>query len=581
MQPTPPNDPAVPDGLTRVDAAVEGAGAPTPAPAARRGRKAVVIAVASVVGLAGIAAASSFAALRGSSETLMAKLPADADLVATAYLDPAASQKVNLFRLTSSFPSLGDESQVTGRAGAWVDSVLAGAGLTHDDLGWVGSQVAVAVDVRSLGLPSVALMLDTRDEGAAQIGLAALRGGPMFRGVRWTQEDHGGVEAWVGSAGFQRVCMGIVDGTVVIANGTRAFDDVVATAKGDAPALADDQDFVDTMAGLPDARLGMIYVAPSDLLDVVDRMGGARVARFGTAAGADLDAVRGIGVAISAEPDAIAIDTEMTVDPSKLTPEQLDAMSAEDHDNALLRMVPADALGFAGLQHLGSGLDAALTDLPADQRAALERTGVGSAISSLTGDLAAEVSMPQGSSVPSGAVMLGTDDGSAMADALQLAAAAVSPASMFGSATATIEGDHSTQAVERSSSPRWKTVDHDGVTVSYLSGAAGGMGVAPAYAVFDGIGLIASSKEEAFRVIDAAHGAPNAMDAERVASALSAVPDSEGLVYADLAAIVQAVGGSAVMDPEIQGDLDALQTLVAGSQNDPQHQHARLVLRIG
>jgi hypothetical protein len=245
-----------------------------------------------------------------------------------------------------------------------------------------------------------------------------------------------------------------------------------------------------------------------------------------------------------------------------------------------LRMVPADALGFAGLQHLDSGIDAALTDLPADQRAALDRSGVGSAISSLTGDLAVEVSMPQGTSVPSGAVMLGTDDGSAMAEALQLAAT-FSPASMFGSATATIEGGRSTQAAERSSAPRWKTVDHDGVTVSYLSGAAGELGVAPAYAAFEGIGLIASSKEEAFRVIDAAHGAPNAMDAERVISALSAVPDSEGLLYADLAAIVQAVGGSAAMDPETRGDLEALQTLVAGSQNDPEHQHARLVLRIG
>jgi hypothetical protein len=36
-----------------------------------------------------------------------------------------------------------------------------------------------------------------------------------------------------------------------------------------------------------------------------------------------------------------------------------------------------------------------------------------------------------------------------------------------------------------------------------------------------------------------------------------------------------------MMDPEFRGNLDALRTLVAGTQTDPDHQHARLVLRIG
>ena len=119
MQPPTPNDPASPDSLTYVEATVEGADAPVPPPPARRGRKAVVIAVAAAVGLAGVAAAASFVALSGSSETLTTKLPADTDVVVTAYLDPAASQKVNLFRLTSAFPTLGAEPEVTGRAGDW------------------------------------------------------------------------------------------------------------------------------------------------------------------------------------------------------------------------------------------------------------------------------------------------------------------------------------------------------------------------------------------------------------------------------------------------------------------------------
>ena len=230
-------------------------------------------------------------------------------------------------------------------------------------------------------------------------------------------------------------------------------------------------------------------------------------------------------------------------------------------------MVPADALGFVGAQHLDSGLDAALADLPPDQRSALDKSGLEPAISSLTGDLAFEVSKQAGSPAPSGALMIGTDDERAMAAALEIAAGAISPASMF------VMSDMPT--------PVWKTVDHDGVTVTYLSGNGGGTGLAAAYAVFDGTGLLASSKDEAFRIIDTAHGAPSAIDAEQVTAALDDVPGSEDVLYLDLAGVVDAVANTGMMDPEIRGNLDALGTLVAGTQTDTEHPHARLVLGVG
>jgi hypothetical protein len=565
VQPPTPNDPTTPDGLTRVEATVEGAGSAMPAPPARRGRKVGVIVFASVVGLAGVAAAASFVALRGSSETLTTKLPADTDVVVTAYLDPAASQKVNLFRLTSAFPSLGGESEVAGRAGDQIDAMLETTGLTHDDFDWVGSQVAVAVDVRTDGDPAVAIMLDTTDEAAAEVSLRALRDGPMFRGTTWTREDHGGVQVWAGNDGRDRTYVGIVDGTVVVANDAGAFDGIVATANGDAPSLADDEDFVDTMAGLPEARLGMMYVAPADLLGLLQRMQGPGLSDLGTAAGLDPEAIRGIGVTLAAEPGALALDTEVAIDPAKLTPEQLEAYGAEDHENAQLAMVPLDALGFVGAQHLDAGLDAALADLPPDQRAALDQSGLEPAIASLTGDLAFEVSMPPDSVTPGGALMIGTDDEQAMTAALEIAARAFSPYAM-GDAT---------------SVGRWNTTDHDGVTVTYLPGDGGGTGFAPAYAVFEGTGLLASSREEAFRIIDAAHGAPSAMDADTVSAALDDVAGSEDVMFLDLAGIVDAVANTGMMDPEFQGNLDALRTLVAGTQNDTDHQHARVVLRVG
>ena len=504
-----------------------------PAPPARRGRKALVIAVASLVGLAGIAAATSFVALSGSSEAITTKLPADTDVVVTAYLDPAASQKVNLFRLTSAFPSLGDEAEVTGRSGDWVDSLLAETGLTHDDLAWVGSQVAVVVDLRADDVPAIAVLLDTTNEADAEVSLRALRDGRLFGGAEWSQEDHDGVPVWAGDDGREQTYMGIVDGTVVITNDAGTFDGIVATANGEAPALADDQDFVDTMAGLPEGRLGMLYVAPADLLAVIERMQGPGVTDLGTAAGVDPNAIRGLGITLSAESDALALDAEVTIDPSKLTPEQLDAYGADDHENTQITMVPADALGFAGLQHLDAGLDAAIAELPSDQRDALDRSGLEPAISSLTGDMALEVSKQVSAPTPAGAILMGTDDETAMNSAMEIVAKTFSQ---------TLSG-----------APRWATEDHDGVTVTYLAEGDDGTGMSPAYAVFDGSGLIASSRDKAFRIIDTAHGAPSAIEAEQVIAALDDVPGSENLMYLDLEGLVNAVAGRRCDGPRDPG----------------------------
>jgi len=377
--------------------------------------------------------------------------------------------------------------------------------------------------------------------------------------------------------------MAIVDGTVVITNDAGTLDGIVAVSSGRAPALADDQDFVDTMAGLPEGRLGMVYVAPADFLAAIDRMRGPGISSLGTVAGVDPDAIRGVGVTLSAESDAMAIDTEVAFDTSRLSPEQIDALGAEDHDNALLSMVPADALGFFGLEHLDAGLDSALADLPSDQRDALDQSGVEPAISSLTGDLAAEASMPAGASAPAGAVMMGTDDEEAMAAALEIAARALAPATSMATASSGVleEGLDPPSSTSFTEPQKWKTVDHDGVTVTYLPGDGGGTGIATAYAVFDGTALLASSEDEAFRIIDAAHGAPNAMGAERVTSALTDVPGSEDVMYFDLAGIADAAADTGLMDPGFRDDLRALQTLVSGSQSDTEHQHARVVLRIG
>ena len=77
----------------------------------------------------------AFLLLRGSGEQLLDKVPADADVVVTVYLDPSAGQKVNLLRMADEIPSLGSSEEISGQIEDAIDEALSASGLTHEDLG--------------------------------------------------------------------------------------------------------------------------------------------------------------------------------------------------------------------------------------------------------------------------------------------------------------------------------------------------------------------------------------------------------------------------------------------------------------
>lgn len=70
----------------------------------QRGRRLLAIIAAVLIALGGSAGAAAFFLMRGSSEELLQLVPASSEVVATAYLDPSAGQKMNLFALWISFP---------------------------------------------------------------------------------------------------------------------------------------------------------------------------------------------------------------------------------------------------------------------------------------------------------------------------------------------------------------------------------------------------------------------------------------------------------------------------------------------
>jgi len=91
--------PAAPEGALPITMAEVTEGGEAAPPAPRRGLKVAGIALAAVLVLVGAAGAAAFMLLRGSSEAILDKVPASADVVVTANLDPAASQKLNLYSI--------------------------------------------------------------------------------------------------------------------------------------------------------------------------------------------------------------------------------------------------------------------------------------------------------------------------------------------------------------------------------------------------------------------------------------------------------------------------------------------------
>lgn len=343
-----PSEGTLPISMAEV---TEGGEAPPAAP--RRGLKIAGIALAAVLMLAGAAGAAGFMLLRGSGEAILDKIPASADVVVTANLDPAAGQKMNLLRMASKFPALGGQDGLQQRLNETLDDLLRDVGMTHEDVRWVGSEVGLYVDVKSAQETSYAALIATDDEEAAAASLQKFRAGLESQGASFHVSDHDGVEINV-SATSEHPSFAIVDGVVVLGSNEGAVSAVIDTAHG-GPAIAEDPEFQRVSGALPQSRLGIAFVNTGQLLGTFGDVVGAAGLTTGVTS---LDALDGAGISVSAESDGLALDTVMMYDDTKLSDVQRQTLSAADHPNQLIDLIPDDAIGMYAVEHL----DAAITD---------------------------------------------------------------------------------------------------------------------------------------------------------------------------------------------------------------------------
>ena len=567
-----PREGALP--ITMAEVTEGGEAAPA---ASRRGLKIAGIALAMVLVLAGAAGAAGFMLLRGSGEAILGRVPASADVVVTANLDPAASQKMNLLRIASRFPALGGPDELQQQLNQSLDDLLRDVGMTHEDVQWVGSEVGLYVDVKSAQDTSYAALIATDDESAAVASLQKFRAGLENQGTTFHTSDHDGVEITVPATAVYP-SFAIVDGVVVMGSDEGAVSAVIDTAHG-GPAIVDDPTFQRVSGALPQSRLGVAFVDTAQLLGTFGDVLGAAGLTTGVTS---LDALDGAGLSVSAESDGLALDTVMMYDDAKLSDVQRQTLSAADHPNPLMDLVPDDALGMYAVEHLDAAIADQVGRISASGPQADEEfkrlglTGAGGLVSQLTGDVAA-AARPEAGTIPVGGVlMFGTNDPGATSrwldDTLQSLPLGASGASCSFEGTCRVT--HQTV--------RWSTEDHGGIPVTF---ASSGAALPVAYAVVGDVAVLGSSRSQVEHVIDVKTGGGAISADPRFTSATSSVPTDDGVLYLDVPAIVAVIRGQfppaeAASFDEIGRSLKPIEAVVAGTKNEPDIQRTRLFIRI-
>jgi hypothetical protein len=300
-------------------------------------------------------------------------------------------------------------------------------------------------------------------------------------------------------------------------------------------------------------------------------------------------AFEGIGMSLSAEPDGLALDVAMRLDPSKLDPTVRGLMDRPAHENALLRLVPSDSFVVATQEGIDANLKQVLGQAlasPEGERVR-ERVGMDDFLAALTGDVAFEIGPGTGAMPVGGAVLIGVSDTPAAQRTLDgladLLLAAERRSESVALSQSGLSGRELRQLRASRTFPRaaLRTSTYQGTTIRYLEDPSlSGTGLLPAYAVVDGAAIIGSSPDEVREVIDAKNGTRSNITASSAyTSAVARVPTGGGTFYLDAAAVISMLMPS--IPPDVGSNLEPLTSVVAGTSNSSSLIRYRIFVEIG
>jgi len=617
--------------------------------APRRSRRLlkVSLAVVGTVVLVGVpsAVALFLAMSRGSGDQLIRTVPANADIYVTVELDPSLSQKRNLESFLEHFPKLRSQDQIRKNIDSSLSDSVKDLGLDYkrDVQPWLGNQVAMVARVDSKG-GAAALVVRSTDDAAAARAVDRIKSGHNMSGLHWSTQAHGGVSVTVGryssTSASADAAYAVFDHVAVLASDPSIVDAMIDTDHGRQANLGTVQAYRDTLAQLPDDHIGVAYVNAASLVRTLKKMAGDMSSAPDVVRKAmdSLDAYRTMGMAVSAQSDAMALDAVSLTDPSKLSAAQRTALSTNSSRAAALGWVPRDSYGVIAATRSSSGA----AGVPLALAVIGGLTVVGRQTTSTFQNISNGLAPPESAPTPAGGVppvpppsldqvpvtpppgldlqaapppnpeppqpvlqqaqpadplqQLGLDDPHGIASHLTGdAAVAVGPGhgSLPVSAVLAVGTDQAaamqrfldTAAGLAGSGGRWTAQAYGGAVVHTLH--LDGTPFAPSYTVLDGYGLVATDPGALRAAVDAHRGAAPGIDSSPSFSGSAAGHAAGGLVFIDFPALFSSVesalGGSdrADFDRNTMPDVRPLRTLVVTSTGNTRVQSTHVVLTVG
>ena len=492
-----------------------------------------------VVGAVVVAAALLLAQPNPSIEKMV---PATHDVLVIGNLNPSLAQKVNWLRAVHSFPDTKTDAAISAK----LDEAFKAAGLsfTNDVQPWLGGEVGVSgkVNIESTTDSPFALFATSRDDTKAKAVLAKLRGGSFGKKYTWRDETYNGITISSGTptvTSEKPVAYSFVNHTIVAASSASMIHEIIDADQGRSARLVDSADFKATMKLLPSDRLGMGYIAGKSLVAGVKKQMAkpSALGLPGLKTADDLNALQGIAGAVSATTTGVAFDVAVKLDQNKLSPATRQAFVGTGRPDAVLRWIPKSSDGFLAVANVDKSIQSLLDQYGSDPSVkagadAVGLTGPKGILPHLTGDLGVEVELGN-NSIPSGAVLIGTNDAAAMnaffAKLLGIAGA-------LGAGVGNTQGGVLTPNLGRITTSTYRGV----VITSWNSTGLGG--VVPSYAVLDKMGILASSLAEVKAVIDA-HLAGSNITADPTYQAASAASLAQptAIMYVNMARVVTAL----------------------------------------
>jgi Protein of unknown function (DUF3352) len=534
------------------------------------------------VALVGAVAAAALVLVLKPTPSVEKMVPASVDVYAVVNLDPSVSQKVNLLRALHKFPDTSTDQKLTDL----LNKALKDSGITFtDDIQpWLGAQVAVAVRLpKASADPPAAVFAVSKDDAKAQAALTKLRTSSQGQKYAWHDTSYGGITITVGAPSgsstakpaLKAGAYALIDHVVVIATSEALMHEIIDADQGRSGRLVDAANYKATLAKVPSDRLALLYVnATSIVSNLKSQLTTPMVAGLAGIKGlGDAEAFQGAALALSAGQEGIVADMAIRFDSSKLSATTRDALSHAGHPDAVISWMPSSTDGFLAFGNVNRTIQSLVDQAgsePSIKQAtdSVGLTGSKGILPHLTGDFGVEAELDR-SFFPAGAVVLGTDDAGRMRTFFT---------GLLGLA-----------AQGQGSQPKPLTSTYRGVTITTM--AIPGVNlqdhVLPAFAVLDGMGVLASNPTELKAIIDTHKDHSSiSKDATYAAAARASIAKPASVFYLDLGKLLKAIKAAPAGSPlaalhlTTSGNLTPLRALIVTSGSGPDGVTERLVVML-